>query len=124
MTPASPTKHRSDTHTGPLDWRSLVQWLKGDGTITAHEALRIHALSDNEEYIADCARRMIQQLRENRLLSAGWSHHKGGQQKVERFLLAESWKLPYAALGFDADDTQPPFLKTAMDELVKTDQKN
>src|SRR5450830_1371044 len=44
MTPAATsTKHRSDTHTGPLDWRSLVQWLKSDGTITAHEVLRIHA---------------------------------------------------------------------------------
>ena len=42
MTPATSTKHRSDTHTGPLDWRSLVQWLKGDGTISSHEALRIH----------------------------------------------------------------------------------
>jgi general secretion pathway protein E len=27
---------------GPLDWRSVVQWLKADGTITAQEALRIH----------------------------------------------------------------------------------
>jgi general secretion pathway protein E len=27
---------------GPLDWRSIVQWLKMDGTITAQEAQRIH----------------------------------------------------------------------------------
>ena len=85
-------------------------------------ALRAFGKSDNEEYIADCARRMVQQLRENRLMPAGWSHHKGGQQKVERSLLAESWKVPYAALGFDPDDPHPPFLKAAMDELVKTDK--
>jgi type I restriction enzyme R subunit len=94
------------------------------GEYALFKALRIYAKSDNEEYIADCTRRMIQQLRANRLLPAGWSHHKGGQQKVERFLLAETWKLPYAALGFDADAPHPPFLKAAMDELVKTDQRN
>ncbi|OQW89207.1 MAG: type II secretion system protein E [Rhodoferax ferrireducens] len=42
MTPTTPTKHRSESHTGPLDWRSLVSWLKADGTITAQEAQRIH----------------------------------------------------------------------------------
>ena len=41
MTPAT-AKHRVDNNTGPLDWRSLVQWLKADGTITAQEAQRIH----------------------------------------------------------------------------------
>jgi len=42
VTPSLSTKHRSEPHTGPLDWRSLVQWLKADGTITAQEAQRIH----------------------------------------------------------------------------------
>jgi len=41
MTPAT-AKHRVDNNTGPLDWRSLVQWLKADGTITAQEVQRIH----------------------------------------------------------------------------------
>jgi general secretion pathway protein E len=41
MSPAT-AKHRADNHTGPLDWRSLVHWLKADGTITAQEAQRIH----------------------------------------------------------------------------------
>ena len=86
--------------------------------------LRAHTASDNESYIAESARRMIAQLQANRLLPAGWSHSKGGRQKVERFLLAESWKLPYAALGLGADDPHPPFLKAAIDELVKTDQRN
>ncbi len=85
--------------------------------------LRAHTVSDNENYIADSARRMIQQLKENRLLPPGWSHSKGGRQKVERFLLAESWKLPYAALGFNVDDPHPPFLKPAVDEIAKTDQR-
>jgi len=42
MTPATPTKHRAESPTGPLDWRSLVQWMRADGTITAQEAQRIH----------------------------------------------------------------------------------
>jgi type I restriction enzyme R subunit len=86
--------------------------------------LRAHTASDNESYIAESARRMIAELRVNRLLPAGWSHSKGGRQKVERFLLAESWKLPYAALGLGTDDPHPPFLKAAVNELAKTDQRN
>ncbi|MBT3068808.1 GspE/PulE family protein [Rhodoferax sp. U11-2br] len=42
MTPAPSAKHRAEAHTGPLDWRSLVSWLKADGTISAQEAQRIH----------------------------------------------------------------------------------
>jgi len=34
-----PTEH---THSGPLNWRSLVQWLQADGVITIQEAQRIH----------------------------------------------------------------------------------
>ncbi|MCX5838531.1 MAG: type I restriction endonuclease subunit R [Deltaproteobacteria bacterium] len=86
--------------------------------------LRAHTASDNESYIAESARRMVAELRVNRLLPAGWSHSKGGRQKVERFLLAESWKLPYAALGLGTDDPHPPFLKAAVNELAKTDQRN
>ena len=42
MTPAPSAKHRAEVHTGPLDWRSLVSWLKADGTISTQEAQRIH----------------------------------------------------------------------------------
>ena len=42
MTSTPSVKHRAETPTGPLDWRSLVQWLKADGTITAQEVQRIH----------------------------------------------------------------------------------
>jgi len=42
MTPAPSAKHRNEVHSGPLDWRSLVQWLKADGTISAQEAQRIY----------------------------------------------------------------------------------
>jgi general secretion pathway protein E len=38
----SHTKHRSPDMAGPLDWRSLVQWLQADAVITAQEAQRIH----------------------------------------------------------------------------------
>jgi general secretion pathway protein E len=36
------TKPAAVELSGPLDWRSLVQWLQLDGVITAHESQRIH----------------------------------------------------------------------------------
>jgi general secretion pathway protein E len=41
----SHTTHVKPSHalpTGPLDWRTLVQWLQADGVISAQEAQRIH----------------------------------------------------------------------------------
>jgi len=97
--------------------------LTNPGEYELFSVLRAQTKSDNEDYIAESARRMIQQLEKNSLLPPGWSHSKGGRQKVERSLLAESWKFPYTALGFDVDDPHPPFLKQAVDEIAKTDQR-
>lgn len=83
--------------------------------------LRANAATDDEAYLADCARRMIAHLRSNRFLSAGWSASKGGRMRVEQSLLAESWNPGYAGLGFDQDAPEPPFLKLAVEELAKTD---
>ena len=41
--PAKPAAPLATTHTGPLDWRRLVQWLHSDGVISADEAQRITA---------------------------------------------------------------------------------
>jgi hypothetical protein len=41
--------------------------------------------------------------------------------RVEQSLLAESWNLPYAQLGFDPEAADPPFLKPAVSELAKSD---
>ena len=38
--------------------------------------------------------------------------------RVEQSLLAESWNPPYAGLGFNPDDDNPPFLQPAMSELI------
>ncbi|MDR1854643.1 MAG: type I restriction endonuclease subunit R [Azoarcus sp.] len=83
--------------------------------------LREYAANKDEAYLADCARRMVAHLRGNRLLAAGWSNSKGGRMRVEQSLLAESWNPAYAALGFDADDANPPFLAPAVSELVNSD---
>ncbi len=83
--------------------------------------LRAHGSLADEKYPADCARRMVGHLRSNALLSPGWSNSVGGRMRVERFLLAESWNPHYAALGFDPDAENPPFLKPAVDELAKAD---
>ena len=83
--------------------------------------LREYSASKDEAYLADCARRMVAHLRSNQLLSAGWSNSKGGRMRVEQSLLAESWNPTYTALGFDADDANPPFLAPALGELVNGD---
>lgn len=84
-------------------------------------ALREYSARKDEAYLADCARRMAAHLRGNQLLSAGWSNSKGGRMRVEQSLLAESWNPIYTALGFDADDANPPFLRPAIEELVNSD---
>ena len=83
--------------------------------------LRAHAPSADEGYMADCARRMVMHLQGNQLLTTGWSNSIGGRNRVERSLLAESWNPPYAKLGFDPGDENPPFLKPAIAELAKSD---
>jgi hypothetical protein len=95
--------------------------LKGAGEYELFAVLRAHAQTDDENYLAECARRMIAHLRKNQLLSPGWSNSKGGRMRVEQSLLVESWNPAYAALGFNPDDAEPPFLAPAVQELAKTD---
>ncbi len=83
--------------------------------------LRAHASSADEEYLADCARRMVEHLRDNGLLTPGWSRSKGGRMRVAPSLLAESWNTSYEQLGFDNEDEDPPFLQAAVIELAKAD---
>lgn len=83
--------------------------------------LRIQAKSKDENYLADCARRMVAHLRASGVLSPGWSNSKGGLMRVEQSLLAESWNTAYAGLGFDPENPEPSFLKLAVAELAKSD---
>jgi type I restriction enzyme R subunit len=95
--------------------------LKNPGEYDLFVVLRAHAQTDDENYLAECARRMIAHLRKNQLLSPGWSNSKGGRMRVEQSLLVESWNPAYTALGFSPDDAEPPFLTPAVQELAKTD---
>lgn len=81
--------------------------------------LRAFAASDNEEYLSECARRMLAHLQAHKLLASGWSSTKGGRLRGEQSLLAESWNEFYADLGFDSSD--PAFLQPALEELAKMD---
>jgi len=85
--------------------------------------MREYAKSKDEQYLADCSRRLVGHLREHQLLAAGWSFPKGGNgwQRVERSLLAESWNPHYEALGFGSDEPDPAFLVPAVEELAKSD---
>jgi type I restriction enzyme, R subunit len=84
--------------------------------------LRARAPTAEEAYIANCARGLVAHLRSNKLLLPGWSNSAGGRMRVEQSLLAESWNPQYAALGFDPDAADPPFLKQAVSELAKSDR--
>ena len=96
--------------------------LTGKGEYEMFTVLRGSAiLSAEEGYVADCARKLIERLRENQLLTPGWSQSKGARMRVERTLLTESWNPAYNALGFNPDDAEPPFLKSAVEELAKMD---
>lgn len=91
------------------------------GEYALFAVLREYSVNEDESYLADCARRMLVHLRNNRLLSAGWSNSKGGRMRVEQSLLTESWNPAYAELGFDVDEAHPPFLTAAVDELANSD---
>jgi type I restriction enzyme R subunit len=86
--------------------------------------LRAHASGAAEDYVGDCARRMVAHLRTNGLLASGWSNSIGGRMRVEQSLLAESWNPSYEKLGFDRDAEDPPFLKAAVSELAKADESS
>jgi len=95
--------------------------LKHPGEYGVFTVLRAQAKTKDENYLADCARRMVSHLRSNSLLTPGWSNSTGGIMRVEQSLLAESWNTAYAALGFDPENAEPPFLKPAVAELAKAD---
>ncbi len=83
--------------------------------------LRGCATTQDESYLADCARQMIGQLQTHQLLAPGWSRSKGGRMRVGNSLLAESWNPAYAQLGFNPDDPQPAFVDLALAELAGLD---
>ena len=84
--------------------------------------LQKYAATQDEGFLADCARKMIAHLHDHQLLLPGWSASRGGRMRVEQSLLVESWNPAYADLGFDPDTANPPFLKLAVEELAKTDR--
>jgi len=91
------------------------------GEYGLYTVLRAYSESQDEAYIAECARMMVAHLVSNKLLTIGWSNSKGGRMRVEQSLLAESWNPPYANLGFDPDMENPAFLAPAVEELAKVD---
>jgi type I restriction enzyme, R subunit len=95
--------------------------LTNPGEYGVFTVLRANTNNTDEKYAAECARRIVAHLRSKGLLAAGWSNSKGGRMRVEQSLLAESWNPHYISLGFDQDEVNPPFLKLAVEELVKAD---
>jgi type I restriction enzyme R subunit len=96
--------------------------LTNPGEYGLYTVLRAHSSSDDDVYVADCARAMVAHLVSNHLLSVGWSNSKGGRMRVEQSLLAESWNARYVGLGFDPAEGSPAFLVPAVEELATSDQ--
>ncbi len=95
--------------------------LTGVGEYGLFTVLRAYAPSLDDAIIARCTKKMVEHLVTNALLSSGWSNSKGARMRVEQSLLAESWNPDYSVLGFDPEDSAPPFLAPAVDELAKSD---
>ena len=95
--------------------------LKEPGEYGLFTVLKAESKSNDETYLAECARRMVAHLRSHSLLTPGWSNSTGGIMRVEQSLLAESWNEFYKELGFDPESTEPSFLKLAIAELAKAD---
>lgn len=95
--------------------------LTGPGEYGVYSVLREHALTQDEAYLCDCARRMVAYLNSHQLLMRGWSNSKGGRMRVAQSLLVESWQPEYAALGFPSDDANPAFLELVVNELANAD---
>ena len=83
--------------------------------------LRAHADATDEGVLADCARRMVAHLRSNGSLpGAGAARSAAGCASSNRCSPSPGIH-PYAQLGFDPRDADPPFLKPAVSELAKAD---
>ena len=91
------------------------------GEYALFTVLRGCATTQDEGYLAECARRMLAQLQTHQLLAPGWSRSKGGRMRVGNSLLVESWNSAYAQLGFNPDDPQPAFVDLALTELAGLD---
>jgi general secretion pathway protein E len=85
-TPMTPTVRKTQ---GPLDWRSLVQWLQFDGLITALEAQRIQSR---------CAQAESAQHPLLRLASVGV--HRASDDKAMGIEALVQWLAPRAGLTY------------------------
>lgn len=82
--------------------------------------LRATAKTEDEDVLAETARRLMHFLHAHRLLPAGWSTSKEGRQRVDDSLLTESWNDFYKPLGYSAE--HPEFIEPAIEELAKLDE--
>ncbi len=64
---------------------------------------------------------MMTQLRQSKLLPAGWAESAGGRKKVSLRLQVVSWDAENEKLGLcPVEEENPPFLQAAVDELART----
>lgn len=75
----------------------------------------------DEQLCVRVTKAMMNQLRQGRLLPAGWSETSGGRKKVGVRLQVVSWDGDFESLKLcPVENDDPPFLHAAVDELART----
>lgn len=83
--------------------------------------LKAFAPEVDPEFLAECARGIVANLREFGSLPRGWSRTRQGRMDSENSLKIETWKEVYSSLPLDTLNPESPFLRAAVDELALSD---
>ena len=90
------------------------------GEHTLFTVIREFAEEKDEALCVQAAKSMMRQLRQGHHLPAGWADTIGGRKKVSLTLQVAAWEPEISRLNLCPEDqTEPPFLVVAVDELAK-----
>jgi len=91
------------------------------GEYALFTVIRDLAKTADEKLCVRAAQVMMGELRRGQHLPKGWSETVGGRKKVSLALQVASWQPSIKALNLcPEDETDPPFLAAAVDELART----
>ena len=94
--------------------------LNGPGEYPLFVVVQKFAQVKDEALCVKVTKAMMNQLRQGKLLPAGWSESVGGRKKVSVRLQVVSWDTEFEALGLcPVEVDEPPFLQAAVDELAR-----
>jgi type I restriction enzyme R subunit len=95
--------------------------LTGPGEFELFTVVQDFAKVKDEALCVQATKAMMTQLRQSKLLPAGWAESAGGRKRVALSLQVISLGDDFQKLGLCAeDDPDPPFVLTAVEELART----